>query len=100
MPLNEAIMEGCRERLRPVLMTAALAALGLVPAVMSKGIGSETQKPLAVVIVFGTLSAFALTMVLLPVLYRWYARIFEPVISTPQPQDEAPEDQPDEHKAA
>ena len=83
LSLDEAILQGCRERLRPVLMTAALAALGLVPAVVSKGIGSETQKPLAVVIVFGTLSAFALTMVLLPVLYRWYAQIFEKVVSGP-----------------
>ncbi len=97
LPLNEAIMQGCRERLRPVLMTAALAALGLVPAVMSKGIGSETQKPLAVVIVFGTLSAFALTMVLLPVLYRWYAGIFEPVVSAPKPQNDEDESQ---HRAA
>jgi len=69
-PLNEAILNGCRERLRPVLMTAALAALGLVPAAMSRGIGSETQRPLAVVIVAGTLSACALTLVLLPVMYR------------------------------
>ena len=89
LSLDEAILQGCRERLRPVLMTAALAALGLVPAVMSKGIGSETQKPLAVVIVFGTLSAFALTMVLLPVLYRWYAQIFEKVVATSAPGEEA-----------
>jgi cobalt-zinc-cadmium resistance protein CzcA len=77
--LDEALVAGCLEKLRPVLMTAALAALGLVPAVVSRGMGSETQKPLAVVIVFGTLTAFALTMVLLPVLYRAYARIFEKV---------------------
>src|SRR5262249_20343345 len=62
------------ERLRPVLMTASLAALGLVPAAMSRGIGSETQRPLAVVIVCGTLSACALTLVLLPVMYQVFAR--------------------------
>ena len=85
-PLNDAIVGGCRERLRPVMMTALLAALGLVPAAMSRGIGSETQRPLAVVIVFGTLSAFTLTMVLLPVLYRIYAHWSErlvPVRSVP-----------------
>jgi cobalt-zinc-cadmium resistance protein CzcA len=77
MLLDHAIVEGARERLRPVLMTAALAALGLVPAAMSRAMGSETQRPLAVVIVFGTLSACALTLVLLPVMYREYARRFE-----------------------
>ncbi|MFZ5446377.1 MAG: efflux RND transporter permease subunit [Myxococcota bacterium] len=77
MLLDHAIIEGARERLRPVLMTAALAALGLVPAAMSRAMGSETQRPLAVVIVFGTLSACALTLVLLPVMYREYARRFE-----------------------
>jgi cobalt-zinc-cadmium resistance protein CzcA len=74
-PLFESIVAGCRDRLRPVLMTAALAALGLVPAATSRGIGAETQRPLAVVIVAGTISAFVLTMVLLPVLYGIYARL-------------------------
>jgi cobalt-zinc-cadmium resistance protein CzcA len=80
VPLDEAIQGGCRERLRPVLMTASLAALGLVPAAMSRAIGSETQRPLAVVIVFGTLSACAVTMVLLPVLYRIHARLVERLV--------------------
>lgn len=74
MSLDHAVMEGARERLRPVLMTAALAALGLVPAAMSRAMGSETQRPLAVVIVCGTISACALTLVLLPVMYREYQR--------------------------
>jgi cobalt-zinc-cadmium resistance protein CzcA len=78
--IDEAILNGCRERLRPVLMTAALAALGLVPASFSHAIGSETQRPLAVVIVFGTLSACALTLVLLPVMYRLYAPVAERVV--------------------
>ncbi len=80
MPLDQAILSGCRDRLRPVLMTAALAALGLVPAAMSRAIGSETQRPLAVVIVFGTLSACSLTMVLLPVMYRFYAAFLERLV--------------------
>jgi heavy metal efflux system protein len=76
-PLDIAIINGCRERLRAVLMTAALAALGLVPAAMSHAIGSEVQRPIAVVIVGGTLSACALTLVVLPVMYRAWVRTFE-----------------------
>ncbi len=85
MLLDHAIIEGARDRLRPVLMTAALAALGLVPAAMSRAMGSETQRPLAVVIVFGTLSACALTLVLLPVMYREYAKRFERRPAGPHP---------------
>jgi cobalt-zinc-cadmium resistance protein CzcA len=73
--VEDAILEGSLDRLRPVLMTALLAALGLIPAAMSHGIGSETQRPLAVVIVAGTLSACGLALVVLPVMYRLYARI-------------------------
>jgi cobalt-zinc-cadmium resistance protein CzcA len=76
-PLDAAIVEGCGERLRAVLMTAALAALGLVPAAMSRAIGSEVQRPIAVVIVGGTLSACALTLVVLPVMYRLWAMTIE-----------------------
>ena len=61
----------------PVLMTAALAALGLVPAAMSHAIGSEVQRPIAVVIVGGTVSACALTLIVLPVMYRLWAGIVE-----------------------
>ena len=73
-PLEEAITRGCRERLRAVLMTALLAALGLVPAAMSRAMGAETQRPIAVVIVFGTLSACFLTLVVLPVMYSLWSR--------------------------
>ncbi|GIW46108.1 MAG: cation transporter [Candidatus Binatia bacterium] len=68
--LDAAILAGCSERLRPVLMTASLAALGLVPAALSHAIGSEVQRPVAVVIVGGTLSACLLTLVVLPAMYR------------------------------
>ena len=78
-PLDIAITNGCRERLRAVLMTAALAALGLVPAAMSHAIGSEVQRPIAVVIVGGTLSACALTLIVLPVMYRLWSQMFERV---------------------
>lgn len=68
-PLEVAVTEGTRERLRAVLMTGLLAALGLLPAALSKAIGSETQRPIAVVVVGGTISAALLTLVLLPVTY-------------------------------
>jgi len=73
-PVRVAILEGARERLRPVLMTAALAALGLVPAALSRAAGSETQRPLAVVIVSGTLSACLLTLLVLPVMFQQWTR--------------------------
>jgi cobalt-zinc-cadmium resistance protein CzcA len=78
--IEDAIMTGCRERLRPVLMTAALAALGLVPAAMSHAIGSEVQRPIAVVIVGGTISACALTLIVLPVMYRLWVQTFERLV--------------------
>ncbi|ATB31089.1 efflux RND transporter permease subunit [Melittangium boletus] len=93
--MESAILNGSRERLRPVLMTASLAALGLVPACMSRGIGSETQKPLAVVIVAGTISACVLTLVLLPVMYQLFTRYTDklrgklpPRLLRPPPADE------------
>jgi cobalt-zinc-cadmium resistance protein CzcA len=81
--IDQAITEGARQRLRPVLMTASLAALGLVPAALSRGIGSEIQRPLAVVIVCGTLSACALTLILLPVMYQLWERAVARWRSTP-----------------
>ncbi len=70
-----ATIEGARERLRAVLMTAMLAALGLLPAAMSHAIGSETQRPIAVVVVGGTISAALMTLVVLPVAYYWAGTI-------------------------
>jgi cobalt-zinc-cadmium resistance protein CzcA len=69
--LYAAVVGGARDRLRAVLMTALLASLGLLPAAMSHAIGSETQRPIAVVVVAGTISAAALTLVVLPVTYYW-----------------------------
>lgn len=74
-PLEEAIVSGARDRLRPVLMTASLAALGLLPAAFSKAMGAETQRPIAVVIVGGTISAAALTLLVLPVMYLLVERV-------------------------
>ena len=66
-----ATILGTRERLRAILMTALLASLGLLPAAMSHAIGSETQRPIAVVVVAGTISSALLTMIVLPVSYYW-----------------------------
>jgi cobalt-zinc-cadmium resistance protein CzcA len=66
-----ATIEGARDRLRAVLMTAMLASLGLLPAALSHAIGSETQRPIAVVVVGGTISSALLTLVVLPVSYYW-----------------------------
>ncbi len=69
MAMRPAVEEGARLRLRAVLMTALLAALGLLPAALSTEIGSETQRPLAVVVIGGLVSATLLTLLVLPVLY-------------------------------
>jgi cobalt-zinc-cadmium resistance protein CzcA len=65
----QAVVEGAEMRLRPVLMTAATTALGLVPMVWASGVGSEVQRPLAVVVVFGVVTSTLLTLMVLPVLY-------------------------------
>jgi cobalt-zinc-cadmium resistance protein CzcA len=72
---HDAIVKGCVARLRPVLMTGALAALGLVPAAVSHAMGAETQRPIAVVIVGGTISAALLTLVVLPVMYDLVGKV-------------------------
>jgi cobalt-zinc-cadmium resistance protein CzcA len=69
-PLHDAITEGALTRLRPVLMTALVAALGFVPMAFNTGIGSEVQRPLATVVIGGILSSTILTLLVLPGLYR------------------------------
>ena len=69
--MREAVLQGTALRLRPVPMTASVAILGLVPMLISSGVGAETQRPLATVVVGGLLSATLLTLFLLPVLYEW-----------------------------
>ena len=68
--LAQAVEQGARRRLRPVLMTASIAAFGLVPLLFATGPGSEIQKPLAIVVIGGLVSATLLTLVLLPLLYE------------------------------
>jgi cobalt-zinc-cadmium resistance protein CzcA len=69
VPLREAVRRGTIDRLRPVAMTALMAALGLLPAALSHGIGAETTRPFASVIVGGLVTATVLTLLLLPILY-------------------------------
>jgi len=71
MPLVQAIKDGARSRLRPVVMTALMASLGLLPAAVSHGIGSETQKPLAIVVIGGLITATLLSLLILPAVYEW-----------------------------
>ncbi len=72
--VSTAIFEGALSRLRPVLMTASIAALGLVPMLLATGVGSEVQKPLATVVIGGLVSSTLLTLFVLPVLYEVFSR--------------------------
>jgi cobalt-zinc-cadmium resistance protein CzcA len=82
--LHEAVVEGAHARVRPVLMTALMASLGMFPAATSHGIGSEVQRPLALVILGGMLSAVVLTLFLLPVLYEWTESTWPSPVSAPE----------------
>ncbi len=72
LPLHEAIMQGAEKRVRPVMMTALTAILGLLPAALSTRIGAQTQQPLAIVVVGGMITTLFLTRYLMPVLYSFY----------------------------
>jgi cobalt-zinc-cadmium resistance protein CzcA len=74
LSLDEAVAEGVRSRIRPVVMTAMMAAIGLLPAAVSTGIGSETQKPLAIVVIGGLITATILTLLIFPIIYRFFNR--------------------------
>lgn len=71
--LEKAIEEGANSRLRPVLMTALIAALGLMPLLLATGVGSEIQRPLATVVVGGLISSTLLTLLVIPALYTWFS---------------------------
>ncbi len=71
LSVRDSVIRGTALRLRPVLMTASVAILGLVPMLLSSGVGAETQRPLATVVVGGLITSTLLTLVLLPVLYDW-----------------------------
>jgi cobalt-zinc-cadmium resistance protein CzcA len=69
---REAILQGSRNRLRPVLMTASIAVFSLIPMLFASGAGSEIQKPLATVVVGGLISSTLLTLLVIPSLYGWF----------------------------
>lgn len=73
--VKDAVREGAEQRLRPVLMTALVAALGFVPMALNTGIGAEVQRPLATVVIGGIISATLLTLLVLPVLYTWFEKV-------------------------
>ena len=72
--IEKSVEEGANSRLRPVLMTALIAALGLVPLLLATGVGSEIQRPLATVVVGGLVSSTLLTLLVIPALYTWFSR--------------------------
>lgn len=72
--VKEAVVRGCMLRLRPVLMTATVALLALTPLALATGVGSEVQRPLAVVVIGGLLTSTVLTLLVLPVLFPWFER--------------------------
>jgi len=84
-PVKDAAVEGAVLRLRPIMMTMLVATLGLLPAALSHGIGSDAQRPFAIVIVGGLVCALVISVFLLPTLYVWIAR---PTDVLPQPDTE------------
>jgi cobalt-zinc-cadmium resistance protein CzcA len=86
--VEESAIEGAVLRLRPIIMTMLVATLGLIPAALSRGIGSDSQRPFAIVIVGGLISAMAMSIFLLPTLYVWIARDHD-VLPHPEPDFEA-----------
>jgi cobalt-zinc-cadmium resistance protein CzcA len=90
--LDEAIREGALTRLRPVLMTALVASLGFVPMAIATGTGAEVQRPLATVVIGGILSSTALTLLVLPVLYRLFHRRDEDGVTEASPPPLLPKD--------
>jgi len=85
--VEEAAVEGAVLRLRPIMMTSLVATFGLLPAAMSHGIGSDSQRPFAIVIVGGLLAALIMSVFLLPTLYVWIARDKD-VLPIPEPEFE------------
>lgn len=83
-PLNDAIKEGATTRLRPVLMTALVASLGFIPMAFAAGTGAEVQRPLATVVIGGLITATALTLFVLPVLYSLFGKDNQATAEEPQ----------------
>lgn len=73
-PMQQAVRDGALVRLRPVLMTAAVASFGFLPMAVSTGGGAEVQRPLATVVIGGLMTSTILTLLVLPALYPWFSR--------------------------
>jgi cobalt-zinc-cadmium resistance protein CzcA len=89
MEVWDAVLQGAMTRVRPVVMTALMAGLGLLPAAVSTGIGSETQKPLAIVVIGGLITATILTLLILPVIYIIFYKTPERIAPAPKGDNEA-----------
>jgi cobalt-zinc-cadmium resistance protein CzcA len=72
LTVSEAVRQGCRTRLRPVVMTALVASLGFLPMALNSGLGAEVQRPLATVVIGGLVTSTVLTLIILPILYEWF----------------------------
>jgi cobalt-zinc-cadmium resistance protein CzcA len=72
LTVQEAVKTSCEARFRPVLITAAATILGLAPFLISTGLGSEVQRPLAIVVICGLITATVMTKVVVPMMYRWF----------------------------
>ncbi|OQW40928.1 MAG: cytochrome-c peroxidase [Proteobacteria bacterium SG_bin4] len=86
--VRDAARQACSQRFRPVMMTAATTVLGLAPFLAATGLGSEIQKPLAVVVIFGLTTATMMTMVVMPMIYRWFDDIPDKKLPEPDNQPE------------
>jgi len=84
LPVRTAAIEGATRRLRPIMMTMLVATLGLLPAAMSHAIGSDSQRPFAIVIVGGLITDLLMSIFLLPTFYVWWARPNDPL---PAPEE-------------
>jgi len=84
---EEAVHEGSMSRLRTVLMTGLLAMFGLLPMALSHNIGAETQRPLAVVVIGGLISATLLTLLVLPSVYLWVVKKYGSPVNAEQEKD-------------
>ncbi len=89
----KSVIMGCEQRFRPVLMTATVAMLGLVPFLFATGPGSEVQRPLAIVVIGGLITSTLLTLIVLPTLYRWFDEKTDGNLLNESNEDEKPKPQ-------
>ncbi len=83
--IEDAVKQACTQRFRPVMMTAGTTVLGLAPFLTASGLGSEVQKPLAIVVICGLITATMMTMIVMPMLYRWFDDMPQKPHSEPEP---------------